>query len=116
MSLLFSEIRFPDGTGKRKMLREGGHPDQADLWELMETEPRYATCKAAALAGAPICVRHYRYQVKGRDWLAEREHFALMEAYDALAKRHTARPFVGRGDVKLLDQYKFHLANRREVL
>ena len=61
-------------------------------------------------------MRHYRYQVKGRDWLAEREHFALMEAYDALAKRHTARPFVGRGDVKLLGQYKFHLANRREEL
>ena len=41
-----------------------------------------------------------RFFVKGPDWLAERDSFALIHAYDELALRHGERPFVQRKDVK----------------
>lgn len=54
-------------------------------------------------------MRQYRFFVKGPDWLAERDSFALIHAYDELALRHGERPFVQRKDVKLLEQYTISL-------
>lgn len=59
--------------------------------------------------GAAVQVRQYRFFVKGPDWLAERDSFALIKAYDELALRHGEKPFVKRGDVKLLEQYEISM-------
>lgn len=111
MSLLFSEISYTSPHGQRIALRESGHPDEHDMRELLEYEARYATVKKAAQNGAVIQVRHYRFQRNGREWLAEQDHFALIDIYDALARTCGAREFTQREDVALLGQYQFRLDN-----
>ena len=90
-------------------IQESGHPDEYDLRELLRGEARYAPVRKPAFQGAAVQVCHYRFRVKGRDWLAERDSFALMDAYDELALRCGEKPFVQRGDVELLAQYTFRL-------
>lgn len=108
MSLLFSEITYTDPHGQQITFLESGHPDEYDMRELLGHEPRYARVRKAFLNGGALHVRHYMFRTpKGRDWLAEQDHFALMDAYDALARRHGEKPFVRRGDVSLLEEYRF---------
>lgn len=80
MSLLFSEITVSNVDGKQLMLWESGHPDEYDLRELLQYEARYAAVKEAAQNGAVLRVRYYCFQVSGAEWLAERNHFALIDA------------------------------------
>lgn len=108
MSLLFSEITYIDPHGEQITLRESGHPDVYDMRELLDQEPRYAKVRRIVMDGGTLHIRHYMFQTpKGRDWLAEQDHFALIDAYDALARRHGEKPFVRRGDVSLLEEYRF---------
>lgn len=105
MSLLFSTVTITPKQGLAVTVNESGHPDEYDMRELLRYETRYAPVRKAKFHGAAVQVRQYRFQVKGRDWLAERDSFALMDAYDELAQRHREKPFVQREDVELLEQY-----------
>ena len=109
MSLLFSTVTITPRQGVAVTIQESGHPDEYDLRELLRGEARYAPVRRAEYHGAAVQVRQYRFFVKGPDWLAERDSFALIHAYDELALRHGERPFVQRGDVELLMQYTFRL-------
>ena len=109
MSLLFSTVTITPRQGAAVTIQESGHPDEYDLRELLRGEARYAPVRKPAFQGAAVQVCHYRFRVKGRDWLAERDSFALMDAYDELALRCGEKPFVQRGDVELLAQYTFRL-------
>ena len=109
MSLLFSTVTVTPRQGAAVTILESGHPDEYDLRELLRGEARYAPVRKPAFQGAAVQVCHYRFRVKGRDWLAERDSFALMDAYDELALRCGEKPFVQRGDVELLAQYTFRL-------
>ena len=109
MSLLFSTVTVTPKQGAAVTILESGHPDEYDLRELLRDEARYAPVRKPAFQGAAVQVCHYRFRVKGRDWLAERDSFALMDAYDKLALRCGEKPFVQRGDVELLVQYTFRL-------
>ena len=109
MSLLFFTVTITPREGVAVTIQESGHPDEYDLRELLRGEARYAPVRKPAFQGAAVQVCHYRFRVKGRDWLAERDSFALMDAYDELALRCGEKPFVQRGDVELLAQYTFRL-------
>ncbi len=109
MSLLFSKVTITPKAGPELVINESGHPDEYDLRELLRYETRYAPVRNKNFCGAVVKVQHYRFQVKGRDRLAERDSFALMAAYDELALRHGETPFVQRGDVELLEQYHIPL-------
>ena len=111
MSILFSRVTTVDEHGKRLSLWESGAPDRYDLQELLEYERRYAKVKQAALHGAKICVTGYRFQTGGRDWLAELDHFALMDAYDHLAKRHKEKSFLQMDRVERLGSFSIYLAD-----
>lgn len=112
MSLIFSEITYKDCDGKPLKLWESGHPDEYDLRELLQYEARYAAVKEAVQNGSVLHVRHYRFQVSGAEWLAERDHFALIDAYDELAQKYGIPGFTGRKDVELQGEYKFRLKKR----
>ena len=90
MSLLFSTVTITPRQGVAVTIQESGHPDEYDLRELLRGEARYAPVRKPAFQGAAVQVCHYRFRVKGRDWLAERDSFALMDAYDELALRGEA--------------------------
>ena len=109
MSLLFSTVTVTPRQGTAVTIQESGHPDEYDLRELLRGEARYASIRKAEYHGAAVRVCHYRFRVKGRDWLAERDSFALMDAYDGLALRCGEAPFVQREDVELLEQYEISL-------
>lgn len=109
MSLLFSTVTITPKLGPAVTVSESGHPDEYDMRELLRYETRYAAVRKTEFHGAAIKVCQYRFQVKGRDRLAERDSFALMAAYDELALRHGETPFVQRGDVELLEQYHIPL-------
>ena len=109
MSLLFSTVTVTPRQGAAVTILESGHPDEYDLRELLRGDTRYAPVRKAEYHGAAVQVRQYRFFVKGPDWLAERDSFALIHAYDELALRHGERPFVQRKDVKLLEQYTISL-------
>lgn len=107
MSLLFSEVELTRSDGSKTVLRESGHPDETDLMELLREANQYAGWRAAVLEGATIQVRHYCFQSGGSAWLAERDHFALMDAYDQLALRHGEPCFLRCGAVNFVDGYRF---------
>ena len=109
MSLLFSIVTVTPRQGAAVTIQESGHPDEYDLRELLRGETRYASIRKAEYHGAAVRVCHYRFRVKGRDWLAERDSFALMDAYDGLALRCGEAPFMQREDVELLAQYTISL-------
>lgn len=109
MSLLFSIVTVTPRQGAAVTIQESGHPDEYDLRELLRGEARYASIRKAEYHGAAVRVCHYRFRVKGRDWLAERDSFALMDAYDGLALRCGEAPFMQREDVELLAQYTISL-------
>lgn len=111
MSLLFSEITCNGYDGRQMKLWESGHPDEHDLRELLRYEERYAAVKDAARNGIEIRVRHYRFQGTGTEWLAERDHFSLIDTYDELARKYGVPEFTGRKDVKLMSRYQFRLEN-----
>ena len=109
MSLLFSKVTITPQSGPVVSINESGHPDKYDLWELLKYEKRYAPVQTPEYHNAAVLVRQYRFRVKDRDWLAERDSFALMDAYDELAQRCGAEPFVRREDVELTGQYELRL-------
>lgn len=109
MSLLFSTVTVTPKQGAAVTILESGHPDEYDLRELLRCDTRYAPVRKAEYHGATVQVRQYRFFVGGLDWLAERDSFALINAYGELALRHGEKPFVHREDVKLLAQYTLSL-------
>lgn len=111
MSLLFSEITCESRDGSQMRLWESGHPDEHDLRELLQYESRYAAVNEAAWNGSTIRIRHYRYGGKGKEWLAEQDHFSLFDAYDELAQKYGVPGFTGRKDVELQEEYKLRLKN-----
>nr|WP_325212959.1 hypothetical protein [uncultured Oscillibacter sp.] len=105
MSLLFSEVSFHWKAGMNTVLYESGHPDEYDMRELLKNEDRYAGVRSFGLSGLSVEVQHYRFLGgSSRDWLAEREHVALIEAYNAITPDAL---FTQRDDVEDLDCYKF---------
>lgn len=113
MSLLFSEITYKDCDGRQMKLWESGHPDEHDLWELLQYEARYAAVKEAAWNGAVLHVRHYYFRGSGGEWLAEQDHISLIDAYDELAQKYGIPGFTRRKDVELQGEYKFRLKNAK---
>jgi len=109
MSLLFSTVTITPKQGPAVTVNESGHPDEYDMRELMRYETRYAAVRKTVFHGAAVKVCQYRFQVKGRDRLAERDSFALMAAYDELALRHDEKPFARREDVELVEQFTISL-------
>ena len=107
MSLLFSEITFRRKNGAETSLYESGHPDEYDVRELLKYEELYASLRTVGLAGITVHVQHYRFLGgSARDWLAEREHIALMEAYNEIASDTL---FTQRDDVEHLEYYEFQV-------
>lgn len=107
MSLLFSEVTFYQKNGTEISLYESGHPDEYDMRELLKYEDRYASLRTAGMAGMTVEIQHYRFLGgSARDWLAEQEHIALMEAYDEAVSHE---PFTQRDDVEHLEYYKFEI-------
>ena len=107
MSLLFSEITFRRKNGAETSLYESGHPDEYDIRELLKYEERYASLRTAGLSGMTVQVRYYRF-VGGsvRDWLAEQDHIALIEACNEMASDTL---FTQRDDVEHLEYYEFQV-------
>lgn len=107
MSLLFSEITFRRKNGAETSLYESGHPDEYDVRELLKYEERYSSLRTAGLTGVTVRVQHYRFLGgSARDWLAEREHIALMEACNEMASDTL---FTQRDDVEYLEYYEFQV-------
>ena len=107
MSLLFSEITFCRKNGIKTSLYESGHPDKYDVRELLKSESRYASVRASGLEGLTVQVQHYRFLGgSARDWLAEQEHFALIEAYEKMLSEWS---FTQRDDVEHLEYYEFQI-------
>lgn len=107
MSLLFSEITFHRKNGVETSLYESGHPDEYDVRELLKYEERYASLRTAGLDGVTVQVQHYRFLGgSARDWLAEREHIALMEAYNEMTPGEL---FPERDDVEHLECFVFQI-------
>lgn len=108
MSLLFSEVSFHWKAGMNTVLYESGHPDEYDMRELLKSEDRYAGVRSYGLNGLSVEVQHYRFLGgSSRDWLAEREHIALIEAYNAITPDAL---FTQRDDVECLESYEFYLS------
>ncbi len=106
MSLLFSEITFRGNDGVETAFYESGHPDEYDLRELLKCEDRYASICAAGFSGT-VQVQHYRYLGgSSRDWLAEQEHIALIEAYNEASPETL---FPQRDDVERLEYFEFQI-------
>ena len=105
MSLLFSKVTIVCKTGQKMIVNESGHPDEYDLLKLFQCETRYAPIRKAEFHGAVIRVCQYRFSAAGRDWLAEQNCFALMDAYDELALQCGKESFVRNRGVELLGQY-----------
>ncbi len=109
MSLLFSEITLRRKDGKNIVLYESGHPDEHDMRELLRSEDRYAAVRSFGLNGVPVQVQHYRFLGGStRDWLAEQDHIALIEAYDEMTPDAL---FTQREDVECLEYYKFQMSD-----
>ncbi len=107
MSLLFSEVTIRRKNGASVTLCESGHPDEYDLRELLKYEDRYSALRTAGLDGMTVQVQHYRFLGGSkRDWLAEAEHIALMEAYDEAVSHES---FTQRDDVEHLEYYEFEI-------
>lgn len=107
MSLLFSEVTFRRKHGASVTLYESGHPDEYDLRELLRYEDRYSALRTAGLDGMTVQVQHYRFQGGSkRDWLAEADHIALMEAYNEAVPHEL---FHQRDDVEHLECYEFEI-------
>lgn len=107
MSLLFSEIIFHRKDSYDTSLMESGHPDEHDVRELLKYEDRYAFVRDSDLKGVTVQVQQYRFLGGGaKDWLAEREHLALMEAYNEASPHEV---FTERDDVEHLDYFEFKL-------
>lgn len=109
MSLLFSTVTITPKQGPAVTVSESGHPDEYDMRELLRYETRYAAVRKTEFHGAAVQVCQYRFQVKGRDKLAERDSFTLMAAYNELALRYSEKPFVRRDDVELVEQFTISL-------
>lgn len=107
MSLLFSEVTLRRQNGEDIILYESGHPDKYNMRELLKYENRYSALRAAGLASVTIRVQHHRFLGgSARDWLAEQEHIALIEAYDEMTPDML---FTRREDVECLDNYEFQI-------
>ena len=107
MSLLFSEITFCQKNGVETSLYESGHLDEYDVRELLKYEDRYSALRTAGLADVTVQVQHYRYLGgSARDWLAEQDHLALMEAYDEATPGEL---FPQRDDVEHLEWFSFQI-------
>lgn len=105
MSLLFSKVTFCRKAGREIALYESGHPDEHDMREVLKSEDRYAAVRPSGLNGLAVQVRHYRFLGgAARDWLAEQEHLALIEAYDEMTPDAL---FTQRDDVEYLEYYEF---------
>lgn len=105
MSLLFSEVTFCQKAGEEITFYESGHPDEYDMRELLKSEDRYAAVRSSGLNGLAVQVQHYRFMGgSARDWLAEQEHLALIEAYDEITPDAL---FTQRADVEYLEYYEF---------
>lgn len=105
MSLLFSEVTLCLKDGEDIILYESGHPDEYDMRELLKSEGRYAAVRSFGLNGVPVQVQHYRFLGgSARDWMAEQEHIALIEAYDEMTPDEL---FTQRDDVEYLEYYEF---------
>lgn len=107
MSLLFSKVTIRWRGGDETSLYESGHPDEYDMRELLKGEANYAGVRSYGLCGLSVQVQHYRFLGGGsRDWLAEREHIALIKAYDAVSPDAL---FTRRDDVERLESYEFEI-------
>lgn len=75
--------------------------------ELLKTEERYAEVRSFGLNGLSVQVQHYRFLGGSfRDWLAEREHIALIEAYNEMTPGEL---FPERDDVEHLECFVFQI-------
>lgn len=107
MSLLFSQVTLRREDGVDTVLYESGNPDEYDMRELLKSEDRYAAVRSFGLNGLTIQVQHYRFLGgSSRDWLAEAEHIALMEAYNEIAPNAL---FTQWDDVERLEYYEFYM-------
>lgn len=105
MSLLFSEVTLYRKNGMNMLLYESGHPDEYDMRELLKTEERYAEVRLFGLDGLSVQVEHYRFLGgSSKEWLAEQEHIALIEAYNEMTSDAL---FTQRDDVECLENYEF---------
>lgn len=108
MSLLFSEVTLHWKAGMNMLLYEGGNPDEYDMRELLKSGAQYAAVRSYGLNGLSVEVQHYRFLGgSSRDWLAEREHIAMIEAYNAITPDAL---FTQRDDVECLESYEFYLS------
>lgn len=107
MSLLFAEITLRRTDGVNTVLYESGNPDEYDMRELLKSEDRYAFARSFGLNGLSVQVQHHRFLGgSSRDWLAEAEHIALMEAYNEMTPDAL---FTQRDDVEHLEYYEFQI-------
>lgn len=89
------------------VLYESGNPDEYDMRELLKSENRYSAVRSFGLNGLTVQVQHYRFLGgSSRDWLAEAEHIALMEAYNEIPPDAL---FTQRDDVERLEYYEFYM-------
>lgn len=107
MSLLFSEITLSWKAGMNMVLYESGHPDEYDMRELLKCEDRYAAARSYGLNGLSVQVQQHRFLGgSARDWLAEQDHIALIEAYDEMTPDAL---FTQRDDVEYLEYFEFQM-------
>lgn len=105
MSLIFSEIIIHDQGTEQLSFYESGHPDQADILELLGYNQSFGEAWQASGQDAWISVQHYCFLAGGeREQLGESEHFALIYAYDEAAGPEYGR-FIDRDDVAHLEYF-----------
>ena len=89
------------------LLYESGHPDEYDMRELLKSEDRYTAVRSFGLNGLSVQVKHYRFLGgSSKDWLAEQEHIALIEAYNEMTPDAL---FPQRDDVEHLECFTFQI-------
>lgn len=104
MSLIFSEIIIHDQGEEQLSFYESGHPDQADVLELLDHDQSFGEAWQASGQNAWISVQHYRFLGGEREQLGEDEHFALIYAYDNAVDPEYGR-FIDRDDVAHLEYF-----------
>ncbi len=103
MSFVFSKVIIsPENPSIDPIVRyEGGALDEFDVYDLLKRDPRYAGASFTGDMWDRIRIEHYRFfSSEAKERPGDGDHFAMIQAYDALAAACGAKPFYERDDVQ----------------
>ena len=119
MSFIFSKVIITTGNPNTPpfVRYEGGFLDEFDVYDNMSRDPAYAKTAFTGDDWKRIRVEQYRFfSGEAKERPADGDHFAMMRAYDELAARCGARPFMDRNEIRYLGCVDCTLSAIREKL